>query len=184
VAIVTVLAVWSGVYAQSQRETWNVPTAPFRIIDNIYYVGTQGLASYLIVTPQGHFLLDGALEESVPQIERNIAALGFKLGDVKYLLNSHAHLDHSGGLARLKKASGAQMIASEGDKSALEGGFYLGWEDKHEYEFYKMAEKRQRQGGGKNPFIDPAEFAAYLAASEADFHARSAKQTAAAKKNP
>src|ERR1700755_271305 len=111
--------------AQSQRETWNKPTTPCHIIDNIYYVGTNGLASYLIVTPKGNVLLDAALEESAPQIEKNIQALGFKLTDVKFLLNSHAHLDHSGGLAQLKKDTGAVLVASEGDKSALEGGFYL-----------------------------------------------------------
>jgi metallo-beta-lactamase class B len=117
--------------AQSQRENWNKPTPPFHIIDNLYYVGTNGLASYLIVTPEGNVLLDAALEESVPQIEKNIQTLGFKLTDVKFLLNSHAHLDHSGGLAQLKKDTGAVLISSQGDKSALEGGFYLGWEQNH-----------------------------------------------------
>jgi metallo-beta-lactamase class B len=115
-------------HAETQREIWNQPIAPFHVIGNIYYVGTNGLASYLIVTSQGNVLLDGALEESVPQIERSIATLGFKLSDIKYLLNSHAHLDHSGGLAQLKKDSGALLVASAGDKSALEGGFYLGSE--------------------------------------------------------
>ena len=115
--------------AETQREIWNRPIAPFHVIDNIYYVGTNGLASYLIVTKQGNVLLDGALEESVPQIEQSIGTLGFKLADIKYLLNSHAHLDHSGGLARLKKDTGALLVASEGDKSALEGGFYLGSEE-------------------------------------------------------
>jgi metallo-beta-lactamase class B len=117
--------------AETQREIWNKPTTPFKIIGNIYYVGTNGLASYLITTPKGHFLLDAALPESVPQIEEHIQALGFKLKDVKYLLNSHAHFDHSGGLAKLKQDSGAPLIASEGDKSALEGGFYLGSESIH-----------------------------------------------------
>jgi len=121
-----------GAQAQSRREVWNKPATPFRVIDNIYYVGTDGLASWLIVTPAGNILLDGALEESAPLIEKNIQALGFKLADIKYLLNSHAHFDHSGGLAQLKKDSGAQLIANEGDKSALEGGFYLGSESNHQ----------------------------------------------------
>ncbi len=108
------------------RAQWNVPTEPFHIIDNIYYVGTQGLGSYLFTTDEGHILLDGALEESVPHIKANIEQLGFELTDVKYLLNSHAHFDHSAGLAQLKAESGAQMVAMEGDVSALEGGFYLG----------------------------------------------------------
>jgi metallo-beta-lactamase class B len=104
------------------RSAWNQPVAPFHIIGNIYYVGAAGVASYLITTPSGHILLDGALPETAPQIEKNIAALGFKLTDVKFLLNSHAHYDHSGGLAELKKASGAQMIASRADGAILQRG--------------------------------------------------------------
>ena len=119
--------------AHAQRE-WNTPTTPFQVIGNIYYVGTKGLGSYLITTSQGHFLLDGATKEAAPLIERNIETLGFKLTDVKYLLNSHAHYDHSGGLAELKRKSGAQLVASEGDRSALEGGFYLGWENRHDFD--------------------------------------------------
>lgn len=105
---------------------WKAPTEPFRIIDNVYYVGTAGLASYLFVTPQGDILLDGTIPEAAPQIEANIQKLGFQLSDIKYLLNSHAHYDHAGGLAQLKKDTGATLIASEGDRSALEGGFHLG----------------------------------------------------------
>jgi len=114
--------------AQSQRENWTKPTEPFTLIGNIHYVGTAGLASFLITTDQGHILLDGALPESVAQIEANIKTLGFKLADIKYLLNSHAHFDHSGGLAQLKQDTRATLVASEGDRSALEGGFYLGSE--------------------------------------------------------
>jgi metallo-beta-lactamase class B len=116
--------------AQSQRENWNKPSEPFKVIGNIHYVGTAGLSSFLITTARGHILLDAALPESVPLIEANIKALGFKLTDIKYLLNSHAHFDHSGGLAQLKQATGAKLVASEGDRSALEGGFYLGFEDR------------------------------------------------------
>jgi metallo-beta-lactamase class B len=114
--------------AQTQREKWNAPMEPFHIIDNVYYVGTAGLASYLFVTPDGNILLDGALPESVPQIEANIAKLGFRLQDIKWILNSHAHFDHSGGLAQLKIDTGAKLAAMEGDVSALEGGVYLGSE--------------------------------------------------------
>ncbi len=119
----------AGVHGETQREIWNQATTPFRVIDNIYYVGTHGLGAWLIATPAGHILLDAALPESAPLIESNIRALGFELSDVRYLLNSHAHFDHSGGLAQLKRDSGGQLIASEGDRSALEGGFYLGSED-------------------------------------------------------
>ena len=269
------------VQAQSLRETWNRPTTPFRIIGNVYYVGTQGLGAYLMTTSEGHVLLDGGLPESAPLIEANIRALGLDPGDVRYLLNSHAHFDHSGGLAQLKKATGARLIASEGDRSALEGGFYLGSEDVAAYgappvtvdravedgdtlevgdvtltanitpghtrgctswsmpvvedgrtlnvlffcsssvaanrlidppqysgivadyektfslakamkvdvflaghtEFFAMSAKRARmREGGPNPFIDSAEFAAFMERSEADFRKQLAAQQAASKR--
>lgn len=110
------------------QNNWNKPTEPFHVIDNIYYVGTEGLGAYLFTGPEGHVLLDGATPEGADVIESNIAKLGFKLTDVKILLNSHAHYDHSGGLAELKQKSGAILYAMEGDVSALEGGFYLGSE--------------------------------------------------------
>src|ERR1700722_14118770 len=113
------------------RIEWNKPMAPFHIIGNIYFVGTAGLGSYLITSPQGHILLDGGLPESAPQIEQHIAALGFHIRDVKILLNSHAHYDHDGGLRELKRASGAQMVASRGDAPNIESGltdsYGAGW---------------------------------------------------------
>ncbi len=109
----------------TQRAAWNRPFPPYHLLGNIYYVGAAGVSSFLIVTPKGSILLDGGLEETAPQIERNIAKLGFKIGDVKYLINSHAHYDHCGGLAALKRASGAQMVASAGDRKTLETGHQL-----------------------------------------------------------
>lgn len=114
--------------AFAQGNNWNTPTEPFHIAGNIYYVGTEGLGAYLFTGPNGHVLLDGALPQGAPIIEANIAKLGFKVSDVKILLNSHAHFDHSGGLAQLKKDSGAQLAIMDGDVSAIEGGFYLGSE--------------------------------------------------------
>jgi metallo-beta-lactamase class B len=111
------------------QANWNKPAEPFHVIDNVWYVGTDGLSAFLFTTPVGHILLDGATPEGAPIIEANIAKLGFKLSDVKILLNSHAHFDHSGGLAKLKRDTGAQLAAMEADVSALEGGFYLGSED-------------------------------------------------------
>lgn len=105
-----------------ERIAWNEPQAPFHVIGNIYYVGMAGVSAFLIVTPQGDILTDGGLPESAPFIEKNIKALGFKLGDVKILLNSHAHFDHSGGLAKLKADTGAKFYASTGDKPFLESG--------------------------------------------------------------
>jgi metallo-beta-lactamase class B len=112
-------------FAQSnaaQRAAWNQPVKPFRIIGDIYYVGAANVSSFFIRTPQGAILLDGALPETAPLIERSITELGFSIKDVKILLNSHAHYDHCGGLAELKKLSGARMIASGGDAGVLSSG--------------------------------------------------------------
>jgi metallo-beta-lactamase class B len=101
---------------------WNTPFAPFKVIGNIYYVGSAGVSAYLITSPKGHILMDGILPQTVPQIIANIRTLGFDIHDVKYLINSHAHFDHAGGLAGLQRASGAKMIASAADKPILEAG--------------------------------------------------------------
>ena len=106
-----------------QRVEWNQPMKPFHIVGNVYYVGTAQLGSYLIVTPAGDILIDGALPESAPQIERNVASLGFRMRDIKFLLNTHAHYDHAGGLPELKRASGAVMVASAADAPHLRDGF-------------------------------------------------------------
>ena len=112
---------------------WAASFEPFNIIGNLYYVGTEGLAVYLITGEDGHVLIDGGLPGHEQIIIDNIAALGFDIKDVNYLFNTHAHFDHSGGLAALKEASGAELWAMEGDVSALEGGFYLGFEGKPEF---------------------------------------------------
>jgi metallo-beta-lactamase class B len=108
--------------ADPTSRAWNQPVRPFRIVGNLYYVGATEIASFLITTPQGHFLLDGGFVETAPQIERNIAQLGFKIEDVKILLNSHAHCDHAGGLAELKRKTGAKLIASGPDAELLKRG--------------------------------------------------------------
>ena len=105
-----------------ERKAWNVPVAPSHIIGNVHYVGAAGVSAFLIVTTEGSILLDGGLPETAPLIARNIEALGFRLRDVKFLINSHAHYDHAGGLAELKRLTGAVMIASGPDASALSAG--------------------------------------------------------------
>jgi metallo-beta-lactamase class B len=100
----------------------NQPFKPFRVVGDIYYVGTNDLACYLITTPAGHILLDTGLEESPPIIRANIETLGFKLRDIKIILSSHAHYDHVGGHAEMKKATGAKVYASAGDAKLLEKG--------------------------------------------------------------
>ena len=94
---------------------WNQPVRAFRIIDNIYYVGASEVSSFLITTPKGHILLDSGFAETVPLIADGIKRLGFKIEDVKILINSHAHYDHAGGLAQLKRLTGAQLMLSEAD---------------------------------------------------------------------
>lgn len=106
----------------AQVAAWNQPFPPFTIIGNVHYVGDAGVSSFLITTPEGHFLLDGGLAESAPHILANIRTLGFDPGDVRALMNSHAHFDHSGGLAALKAATGARFYASEADREELESG--------------------------------------------------------------
>jgi metallo-beta-lactamase class B len=116
------LLLCSLAFAQSgpdQRAAWNQPVKPFKIIGNIYYVGAANVSSFFIQTPAGAILLDGGVPETAPLIEKSIADLGFSIKDVKFLLNSHAHFDHCGGLAELKKLSGARMIASERDAPVL-----------------------------------------------------------------
>jgi metallo-beta-lactamase class B len=109
--------------------SWTRPVEPFRIVGDVYYVGTEGLAAYLVVSPHGDVLLDGTLPQNAPLIERNIEKLGFHLSDVKVLVNSHAHFDHAGGLAQLKRDSGARLWASAGDRWALEHGRHRGDDD-------------------------------------------------------
>ena len=101
---------------------WNQPVAPFRIYGNAYYVGVHGLASVLIATSRGLILIDGDLPQSAPPIEANVRSLGFKLRDVRFILNSHGHSDHAGGIAALQRDSGAQVVASPSSAEALRLG--------------------------------------------------------------
>jgi len=133
IALVALLTLAGTAQAQTPKDLlaallvkWNTPTELFRMIGNVYYVGTDGLASYLITSPQGHILVDTVMPEATSQIKANIEKLGFKVADIKYLLNTHAHIDHTGGLAEMKQASGAQLVAGEADKPLLEGGYYPG----------------------------------------------------------
>lgn len=108
--------------AQLDPPAWTRPIAAFPIVGPVWYVGTEGLAAYLIKTRDGAILLDGTMAENVPAIERNILATGTRLGDVKLLLNSHAHFDHAAGLAQLRRDTGARLAAGAGDAAALATG--------------------------------------------------------------
>lgn len=106
----------------SQCDAWNREQAPFQIFGNTYYVGPRGLSSVLITSPVGHVLIDGALPQSAPMIARNVERLGFKMSDVKLILNTHTHFDHAGGIAELQKLSGAKVIASDAAAKVLRSG--------------------------------------------------------------
>ena len=101
---------------------WTTPIDPFRIVGNLYYVGSRDLASYLIVTPRGNILINPGLETSVPLIRSSVEKLGFRFGDIKILLISHAHFDHDGGGAEAKRLSGAQYMVMDGDVPVVESG--------------------------------------------------------------
>jgi len=108
--------------ALSQANDWLEPFPPFRIAGNLYYVGSRGLASYLVTTPEGHILINSNLEKSVPMLRASIEKLGFKYSDVKILLISHAHWDHNAGSALIKKETGAKYMVMAEDVSAVESG--------------------------------------------------------------
>jgi metallo-beta-lactamase class B len=132
--VVLALIISTAVFAQKPL-SWVMPSKPFRVIGDVYYVGSAGLSAWVIKTPKGLILLDVGVPENAGMVEKNVRALGFRLIDIKILLNSHAHFDHAGGLAKLKADSGALMVASAGDRYALEKGVYPGSENNHFLDF-------------------------------------------------
>ena len=109
------------VFAQ-QPPDWTEPFPPFKIAGNLYYVGSKGLANYLIATPRGHILINSDLEANVPLIRDSIEKLGFKFSDVRILLISHAHWDHDAGSAAIKRLTGAQYMVMDADVPVVESG--------------------------------------------------------------
>lgn len=109
-------------YAADWPARWSAPAEPLTLVPHLHFVGTEGIGVFLITTPAGHVLIDGAMPSSGSLIAGNIERLGFRLQDVKLLVNSHAHFDHAGGLAELKRRTGAIMLASAADRPALESG--------------------------------------------------------------
>ena len=105
--------------AQNQQTDWNKPFPPHKVIGNVYYVGSEQLASFLITTPDGHILVNSSFETTVPVIRAAVEKLGFKFTDIKILLGSHAHGDHMQGDALVKELTGAQVMAMEQDVPAL-----------------------------------------------------------------
>jgi metallo-beta-lactamase class B len=106
----------------AQGNDWTTPFPPHRVVGNVYYVGSRGLASYLITTSEGHILINSSLEPSVPLIRESVEKLGFKFSDVKILLISHAHFDHCAGSARVKELTGAKYMVMDADVPVVESG--------------------------------------------------------------
>jgi metallo-beta-lactamase class B len=146
------LVILTSAHAQSPGNPPNCPKcaelnesqAPFQVYGNTYYVGTKGLSSILITSPDGHVLIDGDLEQSVPKIVANMSALGFRIEDVKLILNSHIHYDHAGGIAGLHRLSHAPVAASQSSARALESG-HPGKDDPQ----YEIAPTIQKVSGVK-----------------------------------
>jgi len=120
--IIMFLLVFAGGALAQEPPDWTNPFPPYRIIGNIYYVGSQGLAVYLITTPQGNILINSNLEKSVPMIRENVEKLGFRFSDTKILLISHAHIDHCAGSAAIKELTGAKYMVMDADVPAVEDG--------------------------------------------------------------
>jgi metallo-beta-lactamase class B len=108
--------------AAPQNADWTKPFPPFRIIGNIYWVGSYDLSTYLITTPQGNILINTGVGDTATQIKASVEQLGFKLTDTKILTATHGHFDHVAGLAELKRMTGARVVVSAGDKELLESG--------------------------------------------------------------
>lgn len=126
VTVAVTLSAQSSLLTTEQRAQfhgpYSQPEEAFRLVGNIYYVGAKNIASYLITTPQGHILVDTGTTEMTPVITANVEKLGFKMRDIKIMLSSHAHFDHIGGHAAMKKLTGARVMAIRQDAEALEAG--------------------------------------------------------------
>ncbi|HEY5919796.1 MAG TPA: subclass B3 metallo-beta-lactamase [Chryseolinea sp.] len=127
---------------------WSQSYPPFRIVGNLYYVGTYDLACYLIVTPEGNILINTGLAASASLISDNIKALGFKLSDTKILLTTQAHYDHVAAMAAIKQQTGARMMADVKDAAALEDGGSSDYElGKYGKSFEPILVDRRMQNG-------------------------------------
>jgi metallo-beta-lactamase class B len=104
------------------NEAWSKPYPPFRIVGNLYYVGTYDLACYLITTPKGNILINTGLANSAKQIQENIKTLGFRFSHIKILLNTQAHYDHLGAMAAIKKQTKAKLFVNEKDATEVKSG--------------------------------------------------------------
>jgi len=114
--------VTAGTLSAFAQSDWDDPFPPHRIADHLYYVGSKGLASYLVTTTNGHILINSSFERTVPILRTNIEALGFKFTDIRILLTSHAHSDHASGHALVKTLTGTRVEVMEGDAQVIANG--------------------------------------------------------------
>jgi metallo-beta-lactamase class B len=123
VALLAMLAVMGyGRWREGSNRGGQLPAEPFRIAGNLYYVGANDVTAFLLAGPEGHVLIDGGYPGTAPMIIQSVEKLGFRIRDVKVLLNSHAHFDHAGGLAALQQASGAELWLSEAEAPVVAAG--------------------------------------------------------------
>jgi metallo-beta-lactamase class B len=120
-AVLASLASLSPAFAQ-QDPDWTRPFPPFRIVGNVYWVGSYDLAAYLITTPQGNIIINTGVGDTANQIKAGIEQLGFKLSDTKILTATHGHFDHVAGFAALKRMTGARLLVADADKELFETG--------------------------------------------------------------
>ena len=140
--------VLSGLAFAADPESWSRAFPPFQVAGNLYYVGTEDLACYLITSRQGHILINTGLADSVPMLNASIEKLGFQLSDIKILLTMQAHYDHVAAMAEVQKATGAKMYSTPGDKAALEsGGKVDGFSPLPEYQFVPVRVDRVLKDG-------------------------------------
>jgi metallo-beta-lactamase class B len=132
---------------KSLRADMMKPVRPFRLLGNLHYVGANEVSAFLLTTPAGHVLLDSGPVEMVPMLERNVEALGFHLADVKVILNSHAHYDHCGGFAELKRRTGARIVASEADGAEMARGGLGDFAYGDDYPFEPVTPDQRLQDG-------------------------------------
>ena len=137
--LVAALALWSGPALAGADPglpaSWTEAVEPVELFDDVYWVGTRGLGAFLFTSEAGHVLVDVGVPRGAPLVAQAISSLGVDLRDVRVLLNTQAHFDHAGGLAELKALTGARLLASEGDRYALEHGVYEGWESRPLFDF-------------------------------------------------
>src|SRR3954452_23367384 len=119
---VLLLAAPAGSALAQGNADWTEAFPPFRIAGNLYYVGSKGLANYLITTREGHILINSDLEANVPLIRASVEKLRFKFSDIKILLISHAHWDHNAGSALIKQLTGAKYMVMDADVPVVESG--------------------------------------------------------------